>query len=228
LPLSPFLIGELLPNDEDAGYQLARALRAEMKERHIPHIHLVAINGDQADTPAQLRERGLRRAVAEFKDITLHQLIADAWTAPHAAEQFEILRKRYPMINAVWGGNDTIARRIAEQGKASGYRLGHNLFVGGIDVTPEGLAAVKRGDLTVSVGGHIMDGVRALIILHDYFKRGSLPQRSWLTPMEAVTREEVDPWLQVLDPARKQPLDITRFARWQERTQTYDFTLPKP
>jgi hypothetical protein len=78
-----------------------------------------------------------------------------------------------------------------------------------------------------SVGGHILDGGRALLLLHDYFKRGKLPQKTWLTPMEPVTLGEVDAWLKILDPALKHPFDIRRFVRWQERTQSYDFTIPK-
>ncbi|WP_176736676.1 ABC transporter substrate-binding protein [Oligoflexus tunisiensis] len=226
-PDSPTLIGSLLPDDEQAGYALVQSMRAEMKKRKIETLHMVAINGDQADSPARLRERGLRRAVAEFKDIKLHQLISDAWTAPHAAQQFEILRKRYPMINAVWAGNDTIALRVAEQAKRSGYQLGRNLFIGGIDISPEGLMAVKQGDLITTVGGHILDGARALVILHDYFKLGQLPQKTWLTPMEAVTRAEVDAYFKVLNPQLKNPVDFTRYTRWQDPQKGYDFTFPK-
>jgi ABC-type sugar transport system substrate-binding protein len=226
-PESPSLIGELLPDDEGAGYILVKTLRAEMKKQNIPMMHLLAINGDQADTPAQLRQRGLRRAVAEFKDVVLHQLIYDAWTAPHAAHQFDVLRKRYPEINAVWGGNDAIALRVVEQAKASGYHLGQNLFVGGIDISPKGLAAVKSGDLTTTVGGHILDGARALVILHDYFKTGRLPPKTPPTPMEPVTQANVDAYLKVLDPKVKPQIDFRSLTRWQHPGTPYDFSFPK-
>jgi ABC-type sugar transport system substrate-binding protein len=227
-PESPYLIGELLPDDEQAGYALAKTLRAEMKKRKIATVHLVAINGDRADSPAQLRERGLQRAVAEFKDVVLHQLVSDSWTAPHTAHQFEVLRKRYPMINAVWGGNDTIALRVAAQAKASGYRLGENLFVGGIDISPKGLDGIRRGELVTSVGGHILDGGRALVILHDYFQLGKLSKKSWVTPMEPVTLSEVERYEQILDPRFKVPIDFKRYLRAEHPERPYDFSFPQP
>ncbi len=225
---SPYLLGELLPDDEQAGYILVKSLRADVLKRGLSKVHLVAINGDQADSPAQLRERGLRRAAADFKDVILLQVISDAWTAPHAAHQFAVLRKRYPSINAVWAGNDTIALRVAEHARSLGYRLGQDLAVGGIDVSPEGLEAIKRGDLVTSVGGHILDGGRALVILHDYFKTGKLTQKSWLTPMEAVTRNEVEAYLKILNPKVRVPIDFLRYSRQTQPGLPYDFSFPKP
>lgn len=226
-PESPFLIGELLPDDQEAGYRQVETLRDEMKKQGVTTIHMVAINGNQGDSPAQLRERGLRHAIADFKDITFYQLISDAWTAPNTAHQFEILRKRYPKINAVWSGNDTIALHIVEQAHKSGYRLGQNLFVGGIDISPEGLMAVKRGDLVTTVGGHILDGGRALAILHDYFALGKLTKTSLMTPMEPVTRATVDAFFKILDPLAKAPIDFIRLTRAKNPEKPYDFSFPK-
>jgi len=217
------LIGELLPDDEQAGYELVKALRDRMRRRNISHVHLIAINGDQADSPAQLRERGLKRAVAEFKDVILYQLVSDAWTAPHADDQFDLLRKRYPMINAVWGGNDTIALSVVGRAKATGLTPGETIFIGGVDASPEGLAAVKNGELVTSVGGHILDGARSLVVLYDYFKFGKLKQKRWITPMRAVTSANVDQYLRVIDPQNAQPLDFTQYSQWLYPKASYDF-----
>ncbi|HYX33875.1 MAG TPA: ABC transporter substrate-binding protein [Oligoflexus sp.] len=223
----PHLIGELLPDDVQAGYELVKALRAEMRNKNIAHVHLIAINGDQADSPARLRAIGLRRAVSEFKDITLHQVIADAWTAPTAPEQFELLKKRYPMINAVWAGNDAIALRVVEKAKTMDYVLGQNLFIGGIDSSPEGLAAIKKREMVTSVGGHILDGARSLIVLYDYFKLGQFKEKLWMTPMVPVTLANVDAYRRIIDPQSSTPVDFTQYSKWLHPKASYDFNFLK-
>lgn len=225
IPYSPALIGELLPDDEQAGYELVKALRAKMLSRKLTHIHLIAINGDQADSPAQLRAKGLQRAIREFKDVTLHQLVYDGWAAPQTAERFKLLKQRYPMVNAVWGGNDVIALRVVKQAKASGLRLGESIFIGGIDISPEGLNAVANGDMVASIGGHILDGARALVLLFDYSKFGKLEQKSWLTPMLPVTAAEVSLYSRLLDPKKKVPIDFRRYSKWLNPKSSYDFRI---
>ncbi|MBC7533289.1 MAG: ABC transporter substrate-binding protein [Oligoflexus sp.] len=222
-----YLIGELLPDDEQAGYELLRALRENMLAKNIKHIDLLAINGDQADSPARLREAGLKRAVAEFKDVTLHQHIFDSWSAAHVANRYEILMKRYPNVNAVWGGDDAIALEVVRKAKSLGQVPGRDIFIGGIDISPQALSAIQKGDLVTSVGGHILDGARAMVILYDYFKTGSLELDGGLTPMLPVTRSQLPLYIQIMNPEKKVPLNFRQYSKTLYPKASYDFRLPK-
>ncbi|MFW7381284.1 MAG: ABC transporter substrate-binding protein [Oligoflexus sp.] len=223
----PSFIGELLPDDEQAGYELVTSLRSHMLSKGIDHIHLLAINGEEADAPATLRKNGLIRAVNEFADVTLHQIVYDSWTPKYASTQFKVLIKRYPMANAVWGGNDALALVMIEQAKEMLLVPGQDIFFGGIDISPEGLEAVSKNELVVSVGGHILDGGWSMVLIHDFHRSGKLEQNRWLTAMTPVTAKNVASYQKLIDTKGPVPIDFTKYSSRTSRGSTkYDFKVP--
>ncbi|MDQ3232914.1 MAG: hypothetical protein M3Q07_13935, partial [Pseudobdellovibrionaceae bacterium] len=102
---------------------------------------------------------------------------------------------------------------------------GQTLFIGGIDTSPEGLAAIKKREMVTSIGGHILDGARSLIVLHDYFKLGQLKEKLWMTPMVPVTLANVDAYRRIIDPQSSTPVDFKQHSKWLHPKASYDFNF---
>lgn len=68
----------------------------------------------------------------------------------------------------MWAANDNMALGLIDGAKEEGMRPGKDFVVGGIDWLPEALDAVKNGQMAVSIGGHFVEGMWALIMMYDY------------------------------------------------------------
>ena len=74
-----FWIGESLPNDEFAGFLLAKTLIAQAKQQNLFDangiVQIVGITGTVSEMPSLLRKQGLERAVREDKRALLNQVV---------------------------------------------------------------------------------------------------------------------------------------------------------
>ena len=95
---------------------------------------------------------------------------------------------------------------------AIGRKPGQNVLIGGIDLLESALTAVAQGTMHVSLGGHIVDGVRALLLLHDHHERGDLTATTRTTRLEAVEMNEADHYLQFMKKLAWRDADFTRFS----------------
>ena len=162
-------IGSLVPNDEEGGYLMMK----ELIRLHPPvvrdePIEVLAFSGLKITPSAQLRERGMQRALAEHPQVRLRQLVYSGWTRQRAYEQARQLVSRYPKVSLVWSANDEMAfgamRAFAEAGKVPGK----DVLFSAVNTSSEALQAVIDGRLSALVGGHFTLGGWALVELHDY------------------------------------------------------------
>jgi len=166
---NPHFIGELLPDDEGAGFLLADTLlkRAEAKGLGGAggKLHVGGLGGALAGV-AVLRANGLHRAVArQGASLTL---VAAGWSQDEGAQSTAELLQHDPDLNVVWAVNDDVALGAVRTLKAHGREPGKDVLVGGIDWDPRALQEIKRGLITVSIGGHVTDGLWALLLLYDH------------------------------------------------------------
>jgi ABC-type sugar transport system substrate-binding protein len=195
-------LGQILPDDIHAGKILAETLLLHASRHEDGKYHMIAINGDVGDKPADLRRQGLFKVINTRDDVILHQLVYDGWTAPAAKAKFIALKKRFPSANIVWAGNDVIGLKVLEGAKKMDLKPGEDIFIGGIDATPDGLEAVKQGYLVTTVGGHVLEGVISILYLNRIFQ--SLEHSaahypiSIKTGMTAITRETAAQALEIL------------------------------
>ena len=170
-------IGSLVPNDEEGGYLMMK----ELIRLHPPvskgeQIEVLAFSGLKITPSAQLREKGMQRALAEHPQVRLRQLVYSGWTQQRAYEQAKQLFARYPQVSLVWSANDEMAfgamRAYAESGKVAGKVA---LF-SAVNTSRTALQAVVDGRLSALVGGHFTLGGWALVELHDYEQGVDLEQ----------------------------------------------------
>ncbi|MFJ2279804.1 ABC transporter substrate-binding protein [Pseudomonas sp. NPDC087803] len=161
-------IGSLVPNDEEGGYLMMK----ELIRLHPPvaagqSIEVLAFSGLKITPSAQLREDGMRRALAEHPQVRLRQLVYGGWTRQRAYEQARQLFSRYPQVSLVWSANDEMAfgamRAYAETGKTPGK----DALFSAVNTSPEALQALVDGRLSALLGGHFTLGGWALVELHD-------------------------------------------------------------
>lgn len=165
----PDRIGSLVPNDEEGGYLMMKELiRLHPPVARGESIEVLAFSGLKITPSAQLRERGMQRALAEHPQVRLRQLVYGEWTQQRAYEQARQLVGRYSNVSLVWSANDEMAfgamRAFAEVGKVAGK----DVLFSAVNTSPEALRAVVDGRLSALVGGHFTLGGWALVELHDY------------------------------------------------------------
>ncbi len=147
-------LGELIPDDERAGYDLAKFLIREARRRNGKKtIRIIGITGSYANPVAQARVEGLKSAIAEEEDVELLQIVSARWSSAVAKEKYEHLHNRYGDINVVWSANDEMAMGVIHAGGNGNA----GLIVGGMDWTAAARDAIKNGELAASMGGHFID-----------------------------------------------------------------------
>jgi len=165
-------LGTLEPKSEEAGYLTARELiqRGEAKQLYAADgkLHMLVIAGDRSTTTSAKRNNGMRRAVAEAKNVVIDQEVFGEWNRDKAKLQSDWLYKRYPGKHLVWAGNDLMAFGAMESWQSLGGSPGKDALFSGINTSTAALKAYENGSLTALSGGHFVAGAFALVMLYDY------------------------------------------------------------
>lgn len=200
-------VGSLVPNNEEAGYRMAKGLIAEARRLGVPKngdaYALVALAGDKATPASREREAGLRRALAEHPEARLMQLVYGEWNQPRAREQMEVLLARYPETRLVWAANDQMAFGAMQAAEARNLVPGRDLLFSGLNNSAEAMQARLDGRLSVLAAGHFTAGGWAAVMLHDLHAGKDLDK--------AGGRDRQDPLFAMID-ARQARRFLDRFA----------------
>ncbi|AOE86145.1 ABC transporter substrate-binding protein [Pseudomonas sp. TCU-HL1] len=165
----PDWIGSMVPNDEEAGYLMARTLLELQARRALGQpFDMLAFSGVKQTPAAQLREQGLMRALAGFPNARLRQLVYSEWNRERAYTQAVQLFQRYPDVKLVWSANDEMAFGAMKAATELGYRPGEDLLFSGLNNSPEVLRTYLDGKINALVSGHFTLGGWAMVLLHDY------------------------------------------------------------
>ena len=181
-------IGSLVPNDEQAGYWMAKALIAKLQGRS---ASLLAFAGARDTPSSSLREDGLRRALREHPEIKLQQLLFGEWTRQRAYEQAQLMLPRYPDVQLVWSANDEMAFGVMQAAQELGKQPGKDIHLTALNNSNEVLQARIDGRICVLVGGHFTLGGWAMVMLHDY--------HAWLDFAQRGGKDRVDQLFSLLD-----------------------------
>lgn len=158
-------IGRLIPDDEQAGYDLATVLfeKARQNTTRRP-VNVVGITGSYSSTASVKRDEGLRRAARDNPDVALRQIVSARWAPLVAAEKYALLKNRYGKFDVVWVANDQMALSVLGASEAAGDET----VIGGMDWTVQALEAIRQGRLSASMGGHFLDIGLALAVIKRY------------------------------------------------------------
>lgn len=174
-------IGSLVPNDEEAGYLMAKALIALAPRSG---ADLVAFSGVKNTPSATLREQGLHRALAEHPQMRLRQLLYGEWKEERAYEQAQALLPRYPEVELVWSTNDEMAFGVMRAAKEQGRQLRYTA----LNNSPRALQARVDESFSVLATGHFILGGCAMVMLHDHSRGLDFAERGGLEQMAHLLR----------------------------------------
>lgn len=225
-----YWIGEMLPDDEGAGFDLANMLidAAKGKVGSDGKVHMVGINGIVSDMGAIERGKGLNRAVQARDDVVLHQVVPANWEQAKARAQVKKLMKRYPETSVFWASSDLMSVGIIEGAQQLSLAPRKDIFTAGVDWASEGIKSVEAGMMNATAGGHFMEGGWVAVVLYDYFHGidfvdESLEMRS---KMSILTKDNVGSYIQLFGEGDWSEIDFKQFSKkLNPEVKKYDFGL---
>ena len=215
-----YWIGEMLPDDEAAGYRLANALIDEAirlgRVSADGRVHVLGINGAVANSASIQRAAGLKRAIeARKEEAKLTQIISANWARNQARQRSRILHRRHPQASVIWTASDHMAEGVVDAMGDLGLRPGKDVVIGGVDGTPEGMRMVREGTLHATLGGHFMEGGWVAVLLHDYLKGvdvACIPPR-FASPMTLITKTNLAAYQAAANPSTWRRFDFCQLSR---------------
>ncbi|WP_108651878.1 ABC transporter substrate-binding protein [Dongshaea marina] len=157
-------IGEFIPDNFSAGYQMGAALIQAALDKGLyakdGKVHLAAIAGADKTHASTERVKGLMKAISEHRDqVRLLELTSGNWTQSRAYNIAGSIFSHYgDDIQAFWGANDTTAFGAMEQAQQRNKTLGKDILFAGCGWYPPAIKMVSFGTMLTTVGGHFMDG----------------------------------------------------------------------
>ncbi|KPX68794.1 Sugar ABC transporter, periplasmic sugar-binding protein [Pseudomonas syringae pv. maculicola] len=145
-PKLPAGVATVTSDDTEAGRLQAQYVADKMGGKGSVMILL----GDLANNSTQNRTKGIKEVLAKYPDIKIDQEQTGTWLRQKGMDLTNDWLTQGRKFNAVLANNDEMAIGAAMALKQAGVDKG-KVFVAGVDGTPDGLNAVTKGDLTVSV-----------------------------------------------------------------------------
>ncbi|MDR0207539.1 MAG: ABC transporter substrate-binding protein [Pseudomonas putida] len=220
------VLGTLTANDEQAGYQMLRQMVATLPSGSGP-VDLVAFAGVKTTPASQLREQGMRRALADFPQVRLRQVVYGGWSRERAYEQAQLLAERYPATQLVWSANDEMAFGAMQAFEEKGRTPGRDVIFGAVNSSPEALRARIDGRLSVLMGGHFTLGGWAMVLLHDDASGLAInrdgQQVHTVPVLQPFDQAKARRWLKLLETCDDMGVD---FLRYSAEGRPADFRYP--
>lgn len=227
-----YWVGQILPSDEQAGYDLAKILFAQAKKQNLvddaKRIQVLGIGGTISDIAAIERKKGLMKAVIEDPQVMLNQVASASWKRERGKSVFIGLRSRYPDVRVVWAANDPLGLGVIDGIKSLNLKPGKDILVGSIDWIPDALAAVRKGELTVSIGGHFIESAWSVVLLFDYLNNNDFAEESvsFTSKMGVITPKNIEDHFMNLGTGGWEKVDFKKFSKTiNPHMEAYDFTF---
>jgi ABC-type sugar transport system substrate-binding protein len=225
----PLWLGQLLPDDFQAGRALADRLIEQARGRGLVdgegRIHLCAITGDFSSSSVS-RVTGLRAAVREHAEVVLDGVHPASWDQVRAGAAMTTQLVTQPATAVVWAASDLMALGAVESIRAAGRVPGEDLLVGGVDWAPFVPGTIAGGELTASAGGHFMDGAWALVMLHDHHHGRDFDAATVKSKFVVLTRDNLPRYAPLFEDAKRSQVDFARFSKAASPDAgCYDFTV---
>jgi len=128
---------------------------------------IVGVEGIAGVTNAELRTKGLLKALNEFPEVKLlDKKLSGGFDRDTGMALMEDFLVAYDDIDAVWCVNDATALGAIAAIKIVGRM--DEMIVGGMDTDKDACESVARGELAYTSGGHWLVGGFALVMMYDY------------------------------------------------------------
>lgn len=211
-----YWIGEMLPDDQSAGYKIGEILVTKAKKNKGGKITIAAIKGHPKTGASREREKGLFNYIHESKtNVVIKRIVPAFWDMKIAERKFLLIKKTYPKIKVFWSASDGMALGIVNGCQRLGLEPGKDIYTAGIDWTTKGLKAVQKGQIEASIGGHFMEGAWVAILLYDYFhgKDFSSEAVEFRSEMSAITKKNINRYSKLLKEQNWKKINFRKFSK---------------
>jgi hypothetical protein len=209
-------LGQIVPDDAEAGKMLGEILTGEARTRGLfdaaGMVQVGAIAGEHTQA-GNARFRGWQAVLREHADVIQAGFQYGAWEEEPARAGAALMLQAAPQIRALWCANDAMALGAMEAAVQAGRQPGKDILIGGVDLGERALAEVAAVRLEVSIGGHIVDGARALVLLYDHHQKPHLTPQTRTTHLVAVRNLQAERYLKFMKERAWHHSDFTRFSR---------------
>lgn len=219
-----YWLARLMPNDYQAGYILAKSLIKQARQQKLTNdkgeIEIIAISGVIGDSPSIQRLAGLKVAIKEEKNTKLLQIVYANWKQEKSLYKTHKLHQRYPQAKVYWAASDLIAIGVYQALSKRGLQQGKHYITGGIDWTTQGLIALRKGDISISVGGHFMDAGWATIMLYDHFKGFTFTDshlNNYQSQFLAITQADVQYLFEQINDKNWSTINFHQFSKFHNK-----------
>ncbi len=182
------------PADFESGYMMGKILIENMKPGQDGKKVVGVVNGTPGSTVAIDRRAGLQKALDEAGDsVRVAGEVVGNFVRDTSQDVTESLLQGNPDITGIWAANGGTATGVMTGIRTMGLAPGKDVLVVGMDLNPENVAAVEKGELLFDVGGHWLQGAFAMNILNDYLNGFPVPpeaRENQLAPIP-ITKETV-------------------------------------
>ncbi len=221
-----YLLGEMLPKDEDTGYELAKIISKETGVSPDGKIHLLGLGGTIADQASIERVKGLNKFINESNGkVILDEITYANWKRDEAADKIKELHRLHPKSRGIWVANDEMALGVVNSFETIKFKS----IIGGVDWTKEAIQSVKNKKLYVTMGGHFMDGGWISILLYDYFHGIQFTSdlgfkiSSWTAPID---QENISKYIKTIgNKANWKKINFRKYSKFlNPELKKYDFS----
>lgn len=174
-PMFPNYLAFVGPSDRDAGRQMAEALFAAIEPAADGKKYIAVVNGTAGTSVAIDRRAGLQDALDANPDVVVVGEVDGNFVRDTSQTVFESLWQGNPNIQGVWAANGGTATGVMAAITNGGKKPGEDIPVVAMDLNPENVDAVEKGELLFDIGGHWLQGGFALVMLYDHLNGHAIP-----------------------------------------------------
>ncbi|KAG1694711.1 Sensor protein ZraS [Nymphon striatum] len=131
--------GSLIPDDEQAGYLLAKELVEQARRKGLKDkegkINIIGVNGNHRSLVPVRRETGLRQFVIQNEDVNVKHVVSAYWGKERAQEVVEKLLLLFPETTLIWSASDLMSVGAALGAEQKQRKVGKDILTCGIDCT---------------------------------------------------------------------------------------------
>ncbi|MBN0976652.1 sugar ABC transporter substrate-binding protein [Pseudomonas hygromyciniae] len=173
-------------NDVEAGKLQMQYLAEKMGGKG----KIVILLGDLANNSTTNRTKGVKEVLVKYPDIKIEQEQTGIWLRDKGMTLVNDWLTQGREFNAVVANNDEMAIGAAMALKTAGVKPG-SVLIGGVDGTPDGLNAITKGELALSVfqdaKGQAVGSVEAAVKM----ARGEAVEQDVVVPFQLITPDNV-------------------------------------
>lgn len=173
--LFPNYLAFVGPSDRDAGRKMAEALFAAIEPAEDGKKYIAVVNGTAGTSVAIDRRAGLQDALDANSDVVVVGEVDGNFVRDTSQTVFESLWQGNPNVQGVWAANGGTATGVMAAITNAGKKPGEDIVVVAMDLNPENVDAVEKGELLFDIGGHWLQGGFALVMLYDHLNGHGIP-----------------------------------------------------